>query len=902
MFEPPASAAEWEVIMTRKMRRKAVVTVISMALIFAALPMNLWKGQKVQAAEEDKKISMGISQVAAPSQGGETWEGDYVYYGNYRNTPIKWRVLDTTGNAGSSSAPGGLLLQVDKALDIRMPFEDGLDSTNKHQNGKIPNNQWGVSDIRTWLQGTGSAQFLSDSNFTSLEREGIMLTSKAAGESPLESLASVGLVNDTMFLLDVSDLSNGSYGYEYRNGSVDGSIGNYWWLRSAHSNTKYGDAVGSVLSDGYIYHNFTAESGGVVPAFNLDASKVLFLSAASGTKSTSLEPVALEQIKEWKLTLLDRNQSITVNGEISREDDVITIPYTYTGSGANQISVMIMGQDGPGDASGGDDDPSGDNGDYDDDWESDEDDEGDGDDLEGQIEFFSLKKEIAEGEANIKYYGKVSDEVEANGSIDFTLPEDFNEDGDTVYILTEQVNGANQTDYASQMVEVGIPAIHEHEFPDTWSYNDTEHWHRCIAPDCDGVDNEEREEHGLEEDEERSVPATCVADGLLWLACECGYSHSQFDFRADHIDEDGQMEMSLHDFADQDWEVTRKPTYTSEGEQRVQCILCKEWITEVIEPISQEHQFEEEILKVATCTEAGSKRLTCTEDFCEEVRIETIPPLGHSFGEWRQTVAATAQTEGASSRTCVVCGTVETKSIPKIVPLHSHDYHEDVWVSDEEFHWNQCDCGDTISMEKHQWNAGKVLKASTKEQKGEIRYTCTVCMKKANRVIATIGTKFSYGKYQYQVIKWNNNRPVVTTLGFAKGRSEKKVNMPKTVVFGGVTYTVRAVARNAFRDNKKITEIKINNKIEKIGDLAFFRAKNVTKITIGTGAQDLGDHTFCHLNQLKKMIVKSKKLKDLSVLGMFHGMTDFTIIVPKGKVSDYRDTVFFTHPQNVKSA
>ena len=57
---------------------------------------------------------------------------------------------------------------------------------------------------------------------------------------------------------------------------------------------------------------------------------------------------------------------------------------------------------------------------------------------------------------------------------------------------------------------------------------------------------------------------------------------------------------------------------------------------------------------------------------------------------------------------------------------HKHS-HADSYSSDENYHWNECSCGDKKDMEQHSWNAGSVTLKPTATSEGERTYTCTVC-------------------------------------------------------------------------------------------------------------------------------------------------------------------------------
>ena len=69
----------------------------------------------------------------------------------------------------------------------------------------------------------------------------------------------------------------------------------------------------------------------------------------------------------------------------------------------------------------------------------------------------------------------------------------------------------------------------------------------------------------------------------------------------------------------------------------------------------------------ATCTKDGK---TAEEkcSVCGEILTaqETIPALGHKWGKWKTTKAATTTAEGKETRTCSRCGAKETRSVPKL--------------------------------------------------------------------------------------------------------------------------------------------------------------------------------------------------------------------------------------------
>ena len=73
-----------------------------------------------------------------------------------------------------------------------------------------------------------------------------------------------------------------------------------------------------------------------------------------------------------------------------------------------------------------------------------------------------------------------------------------------------------------------------------------------------------------------------------------------------------------------------------------------------------EHEYVETITTAATCTEAGSKTITCK--YCDYKKVETIGKLGHSYGDWQVITNATCTENGQKKQTCTNTGCNDTKT------------------------------------------------------------------------------------------------------------------------------------------------------------------------------------------------------------------------------------------------
>ena len=71
----------------------------------------------------------------------------------------------------------------------------------------------------------------------------------------------------------------------------------------------------------------------------------------------------------------------------------------------------------------------------------------------------------------------------------------------------------------------------------------------------------------------------------------------------------------------------------------------------------------------ATCTESGTTEKTvCTNPDCQMVLVpsETIPALGHNWGEWAETTPATESATGLKRRDCSRCDEYEELVVPRV--------------------------------------------------------------------------------------------------------------------------------------------------------------------------------------------------------------------------------------------
>lgn len=346
--------------------KKGTALAISAAMAVSMLP-TLNPIEKVDAAttsESTKTITgLRIAGITNPrGSNGETlsdtekWTGSYVYYGEYNDKPIRFRVLDNNSGKTFGIDNGSMLLDCATILTA-----DESDPSKSIYFQTTDRTDWNQSNIYQWLNsgaeggkinnGMGKATTGFLTQFTNADREAIASStkkSKNVRDGGLKTAADFSLIftplTDTkVFVLDSCELRNKSYGYPDKATAVTQRLkigktvaSHYYWTRSGHystGNQGWGEAM--INSKGAVE---TMQYGGEIsPAFNVDVSKILFTSLVSGTQG--------KNNAEYKLTLLDKNMRLDITtNELTKSGDSIVVPYVLSGTDrakATQVSYMV---------------------------------------------------------------------------------------------------------------------------------------------------------------------------------------------------------------------------------------------------------------------------------------------------------------------------------------------------------------------------------------------------------------------------------------------------------------------------------------------------------------------------------------------------------------------------------
>ncbi|MGI6110100.1 MAG: DUF6273 domain-containing protein [Eubacteriaceae bacterium] len=377
-----------------KVKKKALSLILAVVMVLGTVPFT-----SVVANAEDtgvKKIELGTGGVA---------DKDFVYFGNYNNTDIKWKVLDADkDNTGTGN---GMFLLSEYLLEQNnKPFD-------------VDSNVWQDSDAQKWCK-----TFAESSAFTGSEKTALKSVSKTDAVTNQYDISwgTSSLADEKVFYISAEEAANYIGANDKDEGLATTTSGNAaggWWLRSPYYLDTY--SAGTVFADGIVNVDSVRYTyPGVRPAFNLNLDSVLFSSAAVGGKSSgTVGAAALNSVseytsttaKEWKVTLLDTGRTFTAQAA----DNTATSAAT----GYTNWSVDVTYDNAKTDAN----------------------------------EYVSAM--LCDADDNVLYYGNIA-QSSATRTQAVTIPTGLAVGSYTLKVFSEQLNGDNKTDYASAFKDIAL--------------------------------------------------------------------------------------------------------------------------------------------------------------------------------------------------------------------------------------------------------------------------------------------------------------------------------------------------------------------------------------------------------------------------------------------------------------
>ncbi len=381
------------------MKKRILSILLVCCMVLVLLPTTVFANN-----DGAKAIQLGTSGISGYDSTNRSY--DYIYFGTWNNSTVKWRVLDTKTNMPNAQEGDGFFLLSDALLGTGAFGGVEFDYTTPYTN------DWKGSRGQDWCNGFYTR------NLSTTEQKAVFATSKS--DDPYidgRFMGSENILNgDKVFFLSAEEAGKAAYGFIDDNARIAnyGDSAGGWWLRSPHQDYN---SAGVVNASGGVRAEWVNDTNAARPAFNLKPDSVLLVSAAVGGKGAADGIFKIPEYSgdEWKLTLLDdtRTFRVTETAAVGKPGGSVTLNF----SGART----------------------------------------------GQNEYISA---IIKGESGATHYGRIMKPTAADTQLSFTLPYDLDSGNYKLYVFSEQCNGDYKTDYASrfQAVELTVEEAANEQF------------------------------------------------------------------------------------------------------------------------------------------------------------------------------------------------------------------------------------------------------------------------------------------------------------------------------------------------------------------------------------------------------------------------------------------------------
>ena len=153
------------------------------------------------------------------------------------------------------------------------------------------------------------------------------------------------------------------------------------------------------------------------------------------------------------------------------------------------------------------------------------------------------------------------------------------------------------------------------------------------------------------------------------------------------------------------------------------------------------------------------------------------------------------------------------------------------------------------------------------------------------------GSSFTAKDISYHVVSVNADKKTGTVKvdKVSTNSKLKKITIPDSVSKDGCTFKVEKITKNAFRNNKKVTKVKIGKNVKVIEDGAFSGCKKLHSVVTGASLSKIGKNVFANDKSLKIIDLRNSKTLKSVGSGTFKGISKKAMIkVPKGKIKAYK--------------
>ena len=153
---------------------------------------------------------------------------------------------------------------------------------------------------------------------------------------------------------------------------------------------------------------------------------------------------------------------------------------------------------------------------------------------------------------------------------------------------------------------------------------------------------------------------------------------------------------------------------------------------------------------------------------------------------------------------------------------------------------------------------------------------------------AVVGDTFTFtyegNTLQYEVIDTENNYVSVSASSIA---ITPTLIIPDNVVNDDITYTVTAIAEDAFFKCDQITSLTLPYSLQTIGSYAFTRCKSITNIIIPANVSIIDGYAFLGCTRLRTIEFTSESIMPKNIDKITDEINNITFIVPDGLINSY---------------
>ncbi|MBQ3019473.1 MAG: hypothetical protein IJD77_02635 [Clostridia bacterium] len=280
-----------------------------------------------------------------------------------------------------------------------------------------------------------------------------------------------------------------------------------------------------------------------------------------------------------------------------------------------------------------------------------------------------------------------------------------------------------------------IPVLdaHEHTFSESWSSNETHHWHTATCEHTD--EKKDYDEHSWNAGEITTTPTESDEGAKTFTCTTCtktktetvpalGDSHvHEYSDTWSHNDTHHwysavcEHTTEKKNYGEHTWNngvITTEPTTSSTGVKTFTCQSCGKTKTADVPKLEEEHSHvfnqqntnEKYISSAATCTEKAKYFYSCSCGLKGTETFEYGEAAGHQYSsawsyndthhwhaatcehfsekkdngehDWNDGVVTTEPTttsKGVKTFTCETCNKTKTEDVPKLEDVHTHNYN-----------------------------------------------------------------------------------------------------------------------------------------------------------------------------------------------------------------------------------